>query len=248
MYEHVVEHQIFLLLYCSTASTAQHSATISPHKALRRVVHGRSECDNASNQTEHIYGIAVPQAQHSTAQHSTAQSARTKPQSKYVPIRVRQRKQADRVGKSRASTCRRGGIQHAEFSKRTKKSKSARPTRYNYSHSAGVMREGFAFSFDLCKINCSYSVLCYICVQRPDCYPGAWGSWHLHLGICILASASRQVAPKRDLSVRFTSLVEQAQRAAEAACGAKRLVRIVDTEVPNFVDSSDGLADSQPWS
>ena len=86
------------------------------------------------------------------------------------------------------------------------------------------------------------------CFLRPVCFPGAWGSWHLHLGICILASASRQVAPKRDLSVRFTSLVEQAQRAAEAACGAKRLVRIVDTEVPNFVDSSDGLADSQPWS
>ena len=31
---------------------------------------------------------------------STAQSARTKPQSKYVPIRVQQRKQADRVGES----------------------------------------------------------------------------------------------------------------------------------------------------
>ena len=54
-----------LLVYCSTASTAQHST-----------------------------------AQHSTAQHSTAQSARTKPQSKYVPIRVQQRKQADRVGES----------------------------------------------------------------------------------------------------------------------------------------------------
>ena len=38
-----------------------------------------------------IYCIAVPQAQH-----SKAQSARTKPQSKYAPIRVRQRKQADR--------------------------------------------------------------------------------------------------------------------------------------------------------
>ena len=52
-----------LLVYCSTASTAQHST-----------------------------------AQHSTAQHSTAQSARTKPQSKYVPIRARQRKPAHRVG------------------------------------------------------------------------------------------------------------------------------------------------------
>ena len=37
------------------------------------------------------YCIAVPQAQH-----NTAQSARTKPQRRYVPIRVRQRKQADK--------------------------------------------------------------------------------------------------------------------------------------------------------
>ena len=39
-----------------------------------------------------FYCIAVSQAQHSTAQ----QSARTTPQSKYVPIIVRQRKQADK--------------------------------------------------------------------------------------------------------------------------------------------------------
>ena len=80
-------------LYCSTANTTQHS-----HKASTC----RSECDNASNQTESIYStvpgtvcMAVPQAQH-----GTAQSARTKPRSKYVLIRVRKRKQADRVGES----------------------------------------------------------------------------------------------------------------------------------------------------
>ena len=37
---------------------------------------------------EHLLCIAVPQAHH-----STVQSARAKPQSRYVPIRVRQRKQ-----------------------------------------------------------------------------------------------------------------------------------------------------------
>ena len=47
----------------------------------RRTGTCRSECDNASKQTESIYCIAVPQAQH-----STAQSARTKPQSKCVPF------------------------------------------------------------------------------------------------------------------------------------------------------------------
>ena len=43
--------------------------------------------------------------------------------------------------------CRRAFIQRAEFSKRTKKSKSAWPTKiYNYSHSASVMREPFCLS------------------------------------------------------------------------------------------------------
>ena len=56
----------------------------------------RSECDNAaSKQTESAYCIALPQAQQ-----STSQSARTKPQSQYVSIRVRQRKEANRVSES----------------------------------------------------------------------------------------------------------------------------------------------------
>ena len=53
---------------------------------------------------EHLmYCSKAPQAQqrqHSTAQHSTAHSASAKPQSKYVPMRARQSKQAHRVGES----------------------------------------------------------------------------------------------------------------------------------------------------
>ena len=49
---------------------------------------------------QYCYSLTASTAQHSTAQHRTTQSPCTKPQSKYVPIRVRQRKQADGVGES----------------------------------------------------------------------------------------------------------------------------------------------------
>ena len=128
---------------------------------------------------------------------STARSAGTKPQSKYVPIRVRQRKQADRVGEGQHIHV----VEHlysALFPKRTKKSKSARPTAItNYSHSASVMRERSAFSFDLSKIqHSSLSVFSMFraCMRRPSCYPGAWSS---------LGFASHQFAPNIvELSVR----------------------------------------------
>ena len=62
---------------------------------------------------------------------STAQRIQpcTKQHSKYVPIRARQRKQADRVGSSQhVEVC----VQLAVFSKRTKKNEFARPTNmYN---------------------------------------------------------------------------------------------------------------------
>jgi len=53
--------------------------------------------------------MAIPQAQH-----STAQSARTQPQSKYVPTRVRQRKQADREHPLQCSAA--STAQHSEIS------------------------------------------------------------------------------------------------------------------------------------
>ena len=121
------------------------------------------------------------------AQHSTAQSARTKPPSKYVPMRLRQARTQTEL--ARASKCRRAFIQHDEFSKPTKKSKSAYPTKTrNYSHSVtGVMGEGLALSFDLDlnKIqHCWFSppflagtwYVFRACMRRPGCYPGAWSS------------------------------------------------------------------------
>ena len=71
---------------------------------------------------------------HSTAQHSTAQRSAVYPhkqQSKYAPIRARQSNHADRVGSSQHVEA---FIRLAVFSKRTKRSKSIRPTK-NYNHS-----------------------------------------------------------------------------------------------------------------
>ena len=106
-YEHVVvEHQP-AVLYCSTASTAQHSA-ISPHKAAKANT-CRTEGDHGSKQTDNIYCTAVSYRKHNTAQHSTAKHSTAQhttphhsaisPQGrkrKYVPNRGRPRKQADR--------------------------------------------------------------------------------------------------------------------------------------------------------
>ena len=75
-------------IYCSAVPQAQHSIVAV------QVCADPSATTQASRQ-EVIYFFAVP-----PSQHSTAQSARTKPQSKYVPIRARQRKQVDRIGES----------------------------------------------------------------------------------------------------------------------------------------------------
>ena len=42
------------LLHCITASTAQHSASISPHKAAKQVRTCRSECDKASSKRKEL--------------------------------------------------------------------------------------------------------------------------------------------------------------------------------------------------
>ena len=80
---------------------------------------------------------------------STAQRIQpcTKQHSKYVPIRARQRKQADRVDESREPACRRTSdiIQLAMFSKRRIKNLTG-PRKYKTTHKAavaGAMREGF---------------------------------------------------------------------------------------------------------
>ena len=147
----------------------------------------RPECDNASKRTESIHCNAVPQVQH-----STAKSARTRPQSKYpyVPIRVRQRKQADKVWPEPARA-----VQHLHSTLSSQNEPRNRNlsglhennTRvYNYSHSVGVMREGFASSFGLSlRHNTAlflrpFHVFC-TCIRRPGCYLGAWSSWHLQV-------------------------------------------------------------------
>ena len=90
MYEQVVKH---LLSFSRTASTAQHST--AQHSTAAMQVRADQSAPTQASKQESIHSVCSTT---STAQHSTAvQSARTKPRSKYVPIRVRQRKQADRV-------------------------------------------------------------------------------------------------------------------------------------------------------
>ena len=124
---------------------------------------------------------------HSTAQHSKVQSTRTSSKSSI---------RADQSAITQASrrscfepACRRVFIQLAVFPKRTKKSKSARPTKmHNQSQSGldGVMLPALLF----------LSVILYrSCFMRPGLF-----RWTMEL----LASASRQFTPKTmDLSVRF---------------------------------------------
>ena len=81
----------------------KHSTAQRYQPAQSRTSTCPAECDNASMQTESIYCccIAVPLTRHDTAQSArTKPLGRAKPPSKYVPIRVRQRKQADRVDES----------------------------------------------------------------------------------------------------------------------------------------------------
>ena len=127
-------------------------------------------------------------AQHSTAQLSSAQHSTAQPARHKAAEQVRadqsattgQRKQANGVSESQHMP---SSIYTACLALKTKKSKSARPTISKYSHSAGVMRKGFAFSFDLSKIqHGSFSPRpLYVhrtCMRRPGCCRGAWSSWH----------------------------------------------------------------------
>ena len=73
----------------------------------------------------------------------------------------------------------------------------------NYSHNAGVMREGFAFSFDLNMIqHCPFSPS-FLCISYMHAASGL-SSRSMEL----LAFASRQFASKIvDLSVRFIRIL-----------------------------------------
>ena len=105
-----------------------------------------------------VYCIAASQARRSTAQHSTAQHnqpAQSRTTTKCRSECETARKQTEMA---RASAYRRAYIQCTDFPKRTKNPNSTRPTKlHDYSHSADVMREGFAFRFHLKKIqHCSF--------------------------------------------------------------------------------------------
>ena len=88
-------------------------------------------------------GPQAPQAQHSTTQHNCSTAPRS--QHGQQPAKQVRADQSATTQASRRSwlapACRRGYIQRAVLSKRTNKSKSARPTKKN---AGGVMREGFA--------------------------------------------------------------------------------------------------------
>ena len=61
-----------------------------------------------------------------------------------MPIRARQRKEADRIGESQHAV---EHLQLAVFSKRTKKSSPTQPKLYNHKQLLLVMREGVAFIY-----------------------------------------------------------------------------------------------------
>ena len=166
MYHVVVDH----LLYCSNTSTAQHSA-ISPHTPDSKYAPIRVRQGKQADREHLLYCNTT-----STAQHSKAQSARTKPQSKYEPTRVRQHRQAARVGKSQHVV----EHLHSTLSSQNEHRNRNVPGLQNMQvlTQRRWMRKGFAFSFDLNKINAICLRLFYD-MRRPGCYPGVW-----HLGIC----------------------------------------------------------------
>ena len=113
MYGHVVEH--LLLVYCSTASTAQHSTAQSARtkpqsKCVLIGVRQRKQADRK----DILYCSTE-----STA-HSTSQSARTKSQSRYVLIRVRQRQQAKSIYSVALQHCKRSTAQSARTKPQSK--------------------------------------------------------------------------------------------------------------------------------
>ena len=128
-----------------------------------------------------------------SAGHSTAQRNQpcTKQRSTYVPIRARQRKQADRVGKSQHVV---ELLQLDMFSNPANKSKSVEAKK-NYDHKKLVMmmREGFALVPNL-KTTILHSSLSFVqidaydaCMRRLGSFAGAWRSWHLQVVCSVCA-------------------------------------------------------------
>ena len=96
---------------------AQHSATISPHRAAKQVRADQSATTQASRHTLLQY------RKHSTKQRNQPAQSR-----KASTCRSECDNASKQAELARASTCRRALLQHVEFSKRTKKLKSAGAT------------------------------------------------------------------------------------------------------------------------
>ena len=143
--------------------------------------------------------------------HSTARQPPCRMQpTKHVPIRARQRKQADRVGESQHAY-RAFIMQLAAFSRRTKHlilpGLQQIPQPLTTQLSCGVMREEFAFVSNLNKdttmlfsLRSFHRTGTYVfrtCMRRP----GSFRLGHGALGICKSSVRTKVV----DLSVRFTS-------------------------------------------
>ena len=181
--------------------------------------HVRACCHRAST--------LLQNCKHSATQHTAISPHEA---SKYVLIRVRQRKQADRehlLYCITASTAQHSAISPHKAEKQVRadqsattqasgqswrsqhvienlnstlsyqnegrnRNKSARPTKiYNFSHSAGVMREGFACSSDINKMQrCSFSPS-FLCISYIH-VASELLSWSMELWTFV----SRQFAPK----------------------------------------------------
>ena len=148
MYERVaVEH----LLYCSTASTAQHStaqhSAITPHQVAKQARADQSPTTQASTQSFHCtrYSTTASTARHSAISPHKAAEQVLADQSE------RQRKQADRVGEGQHMWSTYGRLSSRNEQRNQKLPGLQNYTWHNYSQSAGVTREGFASSFNLNK-------------------------------------------------------------------------------------------------
>ena len=127
-----------------------------------------------------------PSIYHSTAERDQPS---TKHRSTCVPFRVRQRKQADRVGASMSSSI---YLQFAAFSKQKKKSKSA-PPKNNTTTSRGWYEK----DLPIFPISTRYNTLLSLSYIFLWCKRASSGLlfWSMQL----LAFASRQFAPNLDL-------------------------------------------------
>ena len=108
-----------------------------------------------------IYSV-LQYRKHSTLQRS--QPAQSRKASTYVPIRIRQCKQAARVCESqhRSSSV---SLYSTLSSQKRRNRNLPGLQKYTTTHSAGVVREGFTFSFDLSKLqHCSFSPPFFVCI------------------------------------------------------------------------------------